>query len=95
MTVLEGQLFTFYSFPDVDSNTSTPPSSPVPSEQLVAVDSHTPVVRIIPPGLGDSNYIMVFKQHSSFQLLLFVSQAVCIGIEAPQLGSWSCHSLKR
>jgi len=61
MTTLKRQLSTFYSLPDVNSNTPSPPSSLFPSEQLVVVDSHTPVMGIIPPGFGDGNYIVVFQ----------------------------------
>ena len=54
---LQGQLLTFYSFLDVEGNASSSPSSPI---QLAVVDSHMPVVGIIPPVFSDSNYIMVF-----------------------------------
>lgn len=59
------------------------PPSNVPFEQLVAVDSHTRVMGIIPQVFSD-NCIMVFQGHGGFQLLPFISQVVCIGVEAHQ-----------
>jgi len=56
----QGQLFTLYSFLNVEDNASSP-SSPVHSELLVAIDTHTPVMEIVSPGFGDDNYIMVFR----------------------------------
>jgi len=58
MAGLERQLFTFYSFPDVNSNTLSLPFSPFPSK-LIAIDSHTPVMGIISPGF--SNHIVFFQ----------------------------------
>ena len=45
---------------------------------------------IIASGVTD-NYIVVFRQHSSFQILTFIYQTACIGVGALQLDSWSCH----
>jgi len=60
VAILLGELLTLYSFLDVGGNSSSSPSSPLPSEQLVAVDSQAPVMRIIPPGFNDGYYTMVF-----------------------------------
>ncbi|KAK4815818.1 hypothetical protein QYF61_007427 [Mycteria americana] len=53
----QGPLFTLYPFLDIDGNTSVPPSPPVPSEQPVAIDSHTPVMGFVPPGFSNGNQI--------------------------------------
>jgi len=53
--------FTLYSFWDVEGNAPSLPSLPVPSEQLLAINSHIPVVGIILPDFGDGNYILVFQ----------------------------------
>ena len=58
MDILQGQLFTLYSFLDVEGNAFPPPFSPVPSEQLVVVDSYTPIVEVILPGFSNGNYVM-------------------------------------
>ncbi|KAK4832696.1 hypothetical protein QYF61_025157 [Mycteria americana] len=47
------QLFTLYPFLDVEGDASSPPSSPVPSEQPVAIDSHTPVMGFVPPSFSN------------------------------------------
>lgn len=60
MAVLQGKFFTLYFILNVEGNVSTPPSLPVPSEQLVAVNSYIPVMGIILPGFSDGNYITVF-----------------------------------
>ncbi|GAB0181751.1 CUB and sushi domain-containing protein 3 [Grus japonensis] len=62
------------------------PSLPIPSEEFIAIHCSTPVVRVIPPCFCDGNYIIVFPLHNGFQLLLFVAHAVCIGVDALQLG---------
>lgn len=59
VAILQGQFFTIYSFLNVGGSASCPPSLPVASEQLVAINSYTIFMGIIPLGLSDSNYIMV------------------------------------
>jgi len=61
MALLQGQIFTPYSFLDVEGNASCHLSSRVPYERLVAISSHIPVMGIIPAGIVDGNYIMVFQ----------------------------------
>lgn len=84
MAVLQRQLFTLNPLLDVEGNPSISPSSPVSSEQAVAINSDTPVMGFIPPSF--SNY-----QPSGFQLLLFVAHAACIGVKALQLACRPCH----
>jgi len=61
MAILQGQLFTLFSFLDMKGNTTSILSLRVLSEQLVAINSHIPVMGIIPPGFSEGNYIMVFQ----------------------------------
>lgn len=76
-SILQGQIFTLYSFLDVEDNTLSSPSLPVLTEQLIDINSHISIMGIIPEGFGDSNYFEVFQQHSGF-LLLFVSQVALV-----------------
>lgn len=48
MAILQGKLFTLCSF--LGKNISYHPSLPVSSAQLIAINSHTPVMGINPPG---------------------------------------------
>ncbi|KAK4831084.1 hypothetical protein QYF61_015282 [Mycteria americana] len=52
------QLFTLYPFLDVEGNASTPPSSPVPSEQPVATDSRSPVMGFVPPSFNNEGTML-------------------------------------
>lgn len=47
MATVQAQLSTVYPFPDIEDNVPTPPSTPAPSEQPVAVDSCTAVMGFI------------------------------------------------
>jgi len=60
MAILQGQLFTLFSFLDMKGNTTSILSLRVLSEQLVAINSHIPVMGIIPPGFGDKKHIVIF-----------------------------------
>ena len=89
MVILQRQLFTLYPFLNVEGNASAPPSLPVPSEQPVAIDSCTPVMGFIPLSFS--------KGHSLLAAWWLptppVAHAVCIGVEALQLGCWLYHLL--
>jgi len=50
----------------VEGNASSPHSLPVPSGQFVHINSHMPLMGIIPPDFGSDSYIMVFQQPSDF-----------------------------
>lgn len=92
MAILQRQLFTMYPFLDVEGNTVAPPSSPVPVDQLVAIDSLcTSLVGFIPPSFSKGSQIVGFLPHSHFQLLLLVAHDTCFGVDALQLGCWSHH----
>lgn len=60
VAILQGQLLTLYSFLDVDGNTFSFPSLSVPSEHLVAINNHIPVMGIIALGFTDSSYTVAF-----------------------------------
>ncbi|KAM9265003.1 keratin, type II cytoskeletal 75-like [Morus bassanus] len=55
VAVLQRQLFMLYPFLGVEGNASTLPSSPVPPEQPVAIDSRTPVMGFVPPSFSKAN----------------------------------------
>jgi len=60
MAILQRQLFTIYPFLDIEGNIFTPPSSPVPSEQPVAIDSHTLVMGFVTPSFSNDNEVLAF-----------------------------------
>lgn len=55
MAIFQRQIFTPYSFLDTEDDVPAPLSSPVTSEQPVAIDSYTPVMEFIPPGFSNGN----------------------------------------
>jgi len=57
VAVLQGQLFTLYRFLDIEGNASTSFSLPVPSEEPVAIDSHTPVMGFVPPSFSNGDQV--------------------------------------
>ena len=93
MAILQGQLFTLFSFLDMKGNTTSILSLRVLSEQLVAINIYIAVVGIIPPGFSNGNYTVFFQWYGDFKLLLFISQAACTGVETVQLGNWPCRLL--
>ena len=86
IAVTQTQLFAVCPLPNVEDNTPSPPTLSIPSEEPVALNHSTPVVRFVPPRFPDSNQIVIFQAHHGFQLLLLISHAACIGGEALQLG---------
>lgn len=62
------------------------PSGPVPSEEFIAIQWSTSVLRF-----HDRNSIIVLQLHNGFQLLLFVAHATDIAVDALELGYCSCH----
>jgi len=60
LATLQGQLFTFYPFLDINGNASAPPSLPVPSEQPVAIDSRTPDMGFVPSSFSKGNQVIAF-----------------------------------
>lgn len=91
MDVLQTQFSTLNPTLHVEGNPSASPSC-VPSEQPVLIDSHTPAMALIP------SFSHGKKGHSFLATWWLPSDcflAMCIGVEAPQLGCQSCHLPRR
>ena len=86
LTVSQRELLTVYPLFDIEGNSPTLPTSPIPSKEPIPISGSIPVVGVIPPCFCDSNKVITFQVHHAFQLVLLISQAVCIGIKAFQLG---------
>ena len=76
-------------FFNVEGNTPTFPSLPVPPEQFLAINCSAPIMQFTPPSFRDSGHM------TAFQLLLVVNCAECIGIEAFQFDCQLSHLFGR
>jgi len=80
---------TTLTLPDMQSHPTAYASSPIPSEELIAINCSTSAMRVIPLCFINSNYFLAFLLHNSFLHLLFVAHAAHTGADALQLGYWS------
>lgn len=80
--------------PKIQCYPSASSSLPFPSEEFRALHRGCPVIQVIPP-CSHGHCIIEFLLHDGFQLLLFDTHTVCIGIDTLELCFWSWHLLRR
>lgn len=73
-----------YLAPD-NQNSPSYSSLLIPSKEVIDIHCNTPVVWLLPSCLCGSHAI-IFLLHHGFQFFPFVVHAVCIGVDALQLG---------
>lgn len=94
LNVFQRELLTVYAFFNIEGNSPTPPTFPIPPKNLIAFSGGIPVVRIIPPYFCDSSEILVFQVHCSFSIFVLISHTVWIGIQVLQM-DFCMHYLPR
>lgn len=75
--------------PKIQGYPNASPSLPAPSEEFRTLHYGGPAIEVILPCSHDGHCIMDSLLRNSFQLLLVVIHAVCIGVDAPELCFWS------
>lgn len=63
------------------------PALPIPPEQPAALHASTPVMGLILQSLTNPNGITALGADEGFQIILFISCIVCVGVEAFQIFS--------
>ena len=66
MAITQTQLITIYLLPNIEGNSSSLPTLPIPSEEPVAFNQSIPIMGFIPPRFHDSNQIIIFQVHYGF-----------------------------
>ena len=91
LTFSQRVFLSVYPLFNIEGNSPTSPTLSAPSIKLTDLSGGIPVMRVIPPCFCDSNKMIMFQGHCGFQLLLLISQAIYVGVEAFPLGYWHCY----